>query len=131
MPTITYIGTRYQRPNPDKTHRDFIRGESREVTTAWLDRYGLRFGDDFRIEGWSRDDEEVTVDEGLDGVPDKSWSRADIQTWLAGYDIKPKGYATKTTLLELVATVMSPDGVAETEALVEDSAEEESLESEE
>ena len=130
MPTITYIGTRYQRPNPDKTHRDFIRGESREVTTAWLDRYGLRFGDDFRIEGWSRDDEEVTVDEGLDGIPDKSWSRADIQTWLAGYDIKPKGYATKTTLLELVATVMSPDGVAETEALVEDSAEE-SQESEE
>ena len=129
MPTITYIGTRYQRPCPDKTHRDFIRGESREVTTAWLDRYGTRFGDDFRIEGWSH--EESTVDEGLDGIPDKSWSRADIQAWLAGYDIKPKGYATKTTLLELVATVMSPDGVAETEALVEESAEEEALESEE
>ena len=40
-------------------------------------------------------------------------------------DIKPKGYATKSTLLELVATVMSPDGVEETEALVAETAEEE------
>jgi len=129
VPTIKYTGNRYSRSNPDKTHRDFVRGEIREVTTAWLDQWGYRFGEDFHIEGWTQG-EEVTVDEGLDGIPDKSWARADIQAWLAGYDIKPKGYATKTTLLELVATVMSPDGVAETEALVEESAEE-SLESEE
>mgnify|MGYP003123957880 CR=1 FL=1 len=118
MPTVTYIGRSWSTPNYDPTHPDFIRNEPREVTQAWLDRYAHRFGDDYRVEGSN------SVDAGNDGVPDSGWSRADIAKWLANYDIKPKGYATKSTLLSLVETVMSPSGVEETEALVADSEEE-------
>jgi|TARA_R110002051_G_scaffold273569_1_gene334202 hypothetical protein len=114
-----YIGRSWSTKNIDATHPDFIRGESRDVTQAWMDRYHGRFGDDYLIEGY-----EPSVDLLNDGIPDEGWSRGDISKWLAQYDIKPKGYATKSTLLNLVATVMSPDGVEETEALVEESQEE-------
>ena len=127
MPTVTYRGRSWSTRNCDPTHRDFIRGEAREVTTAWLDTYVHRLGDDFLIEDY----EAPTVDAGKDGVPDSGWSRADIAKWLANYDIKPKGYATKSTLLSLVETVMSPDGVEETEALVAESEEDEVQEEEE
>ena len=118
MHTITYIGKSWSRRNHDATHPDYIRNEKRDVTKAWLDRYYPRMGDDFLIEGY-----ESTVDAGNDGVPDDGWSRKDILAWLAKYEITPNGYATKTKLLDLVATVMSPDGVAETEELVADSKE--------
>ena len=124
MPTVTYIGKSWTTRNVDSTHRDFIRNEPREVTSAWMDRYFVRFGPDYLIEGYEPAVGE-SVDIGNDGIPDEGWSRKDISAWLAKYDIKPKGYATKSTLLELVATVMSPDGVEETEALVEESIEEE------
>ena len=120
MPTVTYTGRSWSTGNIDPTHPDFIRHQPREVTTAWLDRYASRLGDDYHIEGY-----EPSVDAGNDGVPDSGWSRADISKWVAKYDIKPKGYATKSTLLSLVETVMSHDGVEETEALVADSQEEE------
>ena len=121
---MTYIGKSWTTRNVDSTHPDFIRNEPREVTSAWLDRYFVRFGPDYLIEGYEPPVGE-SVDIGNDGIPDEGWSRKDISAWLAKYDIKPKGYATKSTLLELVATVMSPDGVEETEALVEESIEEE------
>ena len=124
MPTVTYIGRSLSTRNVDSTHPDFIRNEPREVTSAWLARYFVRFGPDYLIEGYEPPVGE-SVDIGNDGIPDEGWSRKDISAWLAKYDIKPKGYATKSTLLELVATVMSPDGVEETEALVEESIEEE------
>ena len=124
MPTVTYIGRSWSARNVDSTHPDFIRNEPREVTSAWMDRYYVRFGPDYLIEGYDATVEEST-DKGNDGIPDDGWSRKDISAWLANYDIKPKGYATKSTLLELVATVMSPDGVAETEELVAESKEEE------
>ena len=120
MPTVTYIGRSWSTGNIDPAHPDFIRHQPREVTTAWLDQYAFRLGDDYLIEGY-----EATVDGGNDGIPDEGWSRGDIAKWRASYDIKPKGYATKSTLLSLVETVMSPDGVEETEALVADSQEEE------
>ena len=91
----------------------------REVTVAWMDRYHSRFGDDYIIEDYTH--EPSVRDVTAEGTPNAEWSRSDIAGWLATYDIKPKGYATKTTLLGLVATVMSPDGVEETEALVEES----------
>ena len=119
MPKITYIGKSYETPNQDSTHPSFKRGQMREVTVAWMDKYHNRFGDDYIITEY----ENTPPTEGitLDGTPTAEWSRSDIAGWLATYDIKPKGYATKTSLLGLVATVMSPDGVEETEALVEES----------
>ena len=119
MPTVTYMGRSWTTRNIDASYPDFVRGRPIEVTTAWLDKWGLRLSDDFIVEGYA------SVDSGSDDIPDAGWSRADIAAWLAKYDIKPKGYATKTTLLQLVETVMSPDGAEETEALIEESAEEE------
>tara|TARA_R100000152_G_C6778605_1_gene209415 strand:- start:792 stop:1160 length:369 start_codon:yes stop_codon:yes gene_type:complete len=121
MPTVTYIGRSHIRRNCDSKFPDWEQNKPVEVTAAWLDFYHPRLDEiNFRIEGW-----EVSEDIGNDGIPDEAWSRKDISAWLANYNIKPKGYATKSTLLELVATVMSPDGVAETEELVAESAEEE------
>ena len=120
MPTVTYRGKSYSVRCIDPSHPEFIRGESREVTTAGLDQWGHRLGDNFTIEGY-----EKTFDKENDGIPDEGWSRKDILAWLAKYDIKPNGYATKSKLLELVATVMSPDGVAETDELIADSKEQE------
>jgi len=118
VPSVTYIGRSYETPNVDATHPAFLRGVTREVTQAWMDKYGLRFGDDYIIEGWTQSD-----DDG-DGIPDGGWARKDILKWLQTYEIAPRGYATKSTLLELVETVMSPDGVEETEDLIADTAEE-------
>ena len=121
LPTVTYIGRSYSIPSKDPSHPAWIRGERREVTTAWLDKWSSRLSDTlFKIE-----DYEKTIDINQDGVPDEGWSRKDILTWLAKYEIKPNGYATKSKLLELVATVMSPDGVAETDELIADSKEQE------
>ena len=117
MPTVTYIGRSFSKRNIDPSYPEFIRGRPQEVTTAWCDKYAGRLGDKYRVEGY------VPVDAGNNSTPDETWKRGDIVAWLAKYDIKPKGYATKTTLLELVATVMSPNGVQETEALVEESKE--------
>jgi hypothetical protein len=95
-----------------------------------LDKYAFRLGADYTIEGYKAS-KIADSDSDLSGVPDSTWSRGDIAKWLSNYDIKPKGYATKTTLLSLVETVMSPDGVEETEALVEESLAEETTGDEE
>lgn len=125
MPIVTYIGRSHVRSADDPKMRDWTQNQPVEVTTAWLDKYGGILGEeDFRIEGWTpKGAEERTVDKGNDGVPDSGWNKKDIVKWLAAYDIKPSGYTTKTQLLEIVATVMSPDGVEETEELVKESAE--------
>ncbi len=126
MPIITYIGRSHTRRATDAKMRDWEQNRPVEVTSAWLDHYSPRLGEtDFRIEGWSVDDAELrgTTDKGGDGIPDEGWARKDIAKWLATYDIKPRGYATKTQLLELVETVMGPDGVAETEELVAETQE--------
>jgi len=133
VPTVTYIGRSHVRRATDANMADWEQNRPVEVTSAWLDRFHPRLdSDNFRVEGWTKEDaEERTVDKGGDGVPDEGWSRKDISKWLAAYDIKPRGYATKTQLLELVDTVMSPDGVAETEELVAESQEEETQEGDE
>ncbi len=133
MPTVTYIGRSHVRRATDPTMRDWEQNRPVDVTSAWLDHYGARLGpENFRIEGWTLTEaEERTVDQGSDGIPDKGWNKKDIATWLASYNLKPSGYATKTQLLDIVATVMSPDGVEETAEIAQDiAAEEESTESE-
>ena len=124
MPTVTYIGRSHIRRAIDPTMRDWEQNRPVEVTTAWCDKYAGALGEaDFRIEGWTKTEaEERTVDHGNDGVPDKGWNKKDIAAWLASYDLKPSGYATKTQLLEIVATVMSADGVEETAEIAEDIA---------
>ena len=124
MPTVTYIGRSHIRRATDPTMRDWEQNRPVEVTSAWLDRFFPRLdAENFRIEGWSAAEaEKRSVDQGNDGIPDKGWNKKDIATWLESYDLKPSGYATKTQLLEIVATVMSPDGVEETAEIAEDIA---------
>ena len=53
MPTITYIGRRFQKRCVDPSHPNWIRGEAREVTAAWLDQYMPRVDmSHYVIEGW-------------------------------------------------------------------------------
>lgn len=126
MPTVTYIGRSHVRRATDPKMPDWQQNRPVDVTAAWLDHYHPRLdSDNFRIEGWTKTEaEERTVDLDEDGVPDKGWNKKDIGTWLDAYGLKPSGYATKTQLLEIVATVMSPDGVEETEEMANDIAEE-------
>ena len=126
MPTVTYIGRSHVRRATDAQMPDWEQNRPVEVTAAWLDRYHPRLDStNFRIEGWSKTEaEERSVDQGNDGIPDKGWNKKDIAAWLDSYNLKPSGYATKTQLLEIVATVMSPDGVEETEEMASDIAEE-------
>lgn len=124
MPTVTYIGRSHVRRATDPRMRDWEQNRPVKVTSAWLDQFHPRLdGKNFRIEGWTlAEAEERTVDHGDDGIPDKGWNKKDIATWLASYNLKPSGYATKSQLLEIVATVMSPDGVEETAEIAEDIA---------
>lgn len=126
VPTVTYIGRSHVRRATDPTMRDWEQNQPVEVTSAWLDYFSPRLdAENFRIEGWTKAEaDERTIDHGEDGIPDEGWSKKDISKWLASYNLKPSGYATKTQLLEIVATVMSPDGVAETEEMVADNLEE-------
>ncbi len=126
MPVVTYIGRSHVRRAIDPTMRDWEQNQPVEVTSAWLDRFHPRLdSDNFRIEGWTKAEaEERTVDQGGDGIPDAGWSKKDIGKWLESYNLKPSGYATKSQLLEIVATVMSPDGVEETEEIAAEIAEE-------
>ena len=122
MPTVTFLGPFYNRRRPDSPE-EWIRGEPVQVTQAWLDQWrGIMIGDpNFKVEG----DEGPHADEGADGVPDKSWNRKKILAWVEAYDIVPNGYATKSTLLDLVEKVMNPAQVEEVQDLVEETVEQE------
>lgn len=118
MPQVTFLGPYFERRGPDG-RTDFTRAKPQKVSQAWLDQWRGRLpASHWRIEG--------DAGESLaarDGVPDSSWRRKDILTWLADYAIKPAGYATKSTLLNLVMTVMNPEQVEETEELVQETVE--------
>lgn len=126
MPYLTYKGPFYQRRSPDHTVGAFIRGQRREVSQEWLNTYRRKINDtQYLIEG----DEGVHLDEGNDGLPDMSWTKAKIVEWLEDNGSSVGGgYRTKTKLLELVDEVLNPPAPVEEpvveEAPVEDSAEE-------
>tara|TARA_R110002012_G_scaffold102414_5_gene241958 strand:- start:5522 stop:5824 length:303 start_codon:yes stop_codon:yes gene_type:complete len=81
-----------------------------EVSQQWLDENRMHLRPKyFRIDG----DEPETVDEGNDGLPDKSWRVADIREWLGSKGLSPSGYATKRTLLQSVDELLNPPVVEE------------------
>ena len=122
MATVTFLGPFPERRSPCNRVNDFIRGAPREVSQAWIDENRLRLPNShWCIEG----DEPVTQDEGGDGVPDSGWRRKDIIKWLGIYNAQPKGYATKTQLLDIVDALLNPDRVEEVEDLTEAPVEEE------
>lgn len=69
-------------------------------------------GDGMRIEG----DELLHSDALGDGIPDSGWRKAQIETWLKSYGVTvPGGYKTKSSLLSIVDTVLSPAAEEEIE----------------
>ena len=65
-----------------------------------------------RIEG----DELLHSDALGDGLPDSGWRKAQIETWLKSYGVTvPGGYKTKSSLLSIVDTVLSPAAEEEIE----------------
>ena len=121
MPLVTYKGPEFYRRSPDVYHPDFTRGEVREVSQAWLDKHRRRLVEPyFILEG----DEPPHVDAGNDGIPDASWRRKEIIAWLSAYDVElPGAYYTKSALLGLVDTILSPEAPQELEALEEEAVE--------
>ena len=124
MPQVTFLGPFFIRRSPDGASEDFTRGVTREVTQAWLDQWGGKLPNShWRVEGAN-----YTSGVELGEIPDSSWKRKQILKWLGNYGIKPQGYATKSTLLELVKTVMDPDSVDEVSEMVAETAEDENNE---
>ena len=111
MPTVTFLGPLGFRRRRDKAEsQNWHRGVPVEVSQQWLDENRMHLRPKyFRIDG----DEPETVDEGNDGLPDKSWRVADIREWLGSKDLNPSGYATKRTLLQIVDEALNPPVVEE------------------
>jgi hypothetical protein len=97
---------------------EWTRGEPRLVSQAWMDNFRNHLpADRFLVE----DDELPTT--GKDGIPDRSWKVKDIRAWLSDYNMNPKGYATKTSLLSLVNDALNPAKAEEVVAEAEEQAE--------
>ena len=120
MPTITYLGP-YMYRRMLGMNGQWVRGEPVQVSQEWLNENSIYrvSTEQFRIEG----DEGVTVDAGNDGLPDSGWTKKDIGAWLKGKGEIVSGYTTKSKLLDMVKTTLSPpapEPVVE-EVLVEES----------
>jgi len=121
MPTVVYDG-------PLPTRRVgfgmLIRGQSQEVSQESLDLFrgqliNCRIWDDKTAPA-----EEVTVDEGGDGIPDMGWTRNDIATWLKDAGVRTRAGLTKAQLISRVGEHLNP---VETEEVTEDINGEEGL----
>ena len=127
MPTVTFRGPLMYRPRMDKAG-EWIRGERVEVSQQWLDEQRFRLLPKYFV---INDDAGVTVDAGNDGLPDSGWTKKDIGAWLKGKGETVSGYTTKSKLLDLVKTTLSPpapepvvEEVLVEETIIEDSVDE-------
>jgi hypothetical protein len=106
MPILRYNGPSFYGRCPDPATADFTRGEEREVSQMWVDEWRRVLGEPkFTLVG----DEGVTIDAGLDGIPDSGWRNSDIKAWLVEREVTiSRGYTTKSGLLQLVALHLNP-----------------------
>jgi len=95
---------------------EWIRGETVQVSQAWLDEQRHRLRPQFFV---INGDAGVTVDAGNDGIPDSGWTKKDIGAWLKGKGEAVSGYTTKSKLLDMVGTVLNPPA-PEPEPVVEE-----------
>ena len=102
---------------------EWIRGERVEVSQQWLDEHRLRLPPKYFV---IHDDAGVTVDAGNDGIPDSGWTKKDIGAWLKGKGETVSGYTTKSKLLDIVKTTLSPPA-PEPEPVVEEVLVEETI----
>lgn len=116
MPSVTYKGPFFNRRMPDGKD-EWVRGVPRLVSQAWLDTFRRHLpSDKFLVE-----DDEIVED--ISGIPDRSWKVKDIREWLDSYNMNPKGYATKTSLLSLVDDALNPAKAEEVVAEAEEQEE--------
>jgi len=111
LPSLRYNGKSFYARSPDAYTPDFTRGEVREVSQGWVDTYRR-----FLVEpSWSLiGDEPPHHDEGGDGIPDSSWRRPEIMSWLAERGIVPtSAYTTKSGALKMVEEYINPEPVVE------------------
>ena len=104
MPTVIFRGPLMYRRRMDIAG-EWIRGERVEVSQRWLDEHRLRLPPKYFV---IHDDAGVTVDAGNDGLPDSGWTKKDISAWLKGKGEAVSGYTTKSKLLDMVKTTLSP-----------------------
>jgi len=104
LPKITFNGPSWYTRLKDGS--EIYRGDTKEVSQAWVDEYRYYLAKNKRItvEG----DEGVTKDAGNDGLPDSGWTKKDITTWLKDKGVTVTGYATKGKLLDKVKTALNP-----------------------
>ena len=104
MPKITFHGPSWYQKLKDGS--EIYRGDTKEVSQAWVDKYRNYLSKNKRItvEG----DEGVTKDAGNDGLPDSGWTKKDITTWLKDKGVTVTGYATKGKLLDKVKATLNP-----------------------
>lgn len=115
MPTVIFRGPLMYRRRMDIAG-EWIRGERVEVSQQWLDEHRLRLPPKYFV---FHDDAGVTVDAGNDGLPDSGWTKKDIGAWLKGKGEAVSGYTTKSKLLDMVKTTLSPPA-PEPEPVVEE-----------
>ena len=132
MPTVTYIGNTVYRKMPDGSKSTWPKKVPVEVTQEWLDTYRQKICTRpwvYIVEGDANAEvtvDEVTVDEGADGIPDEGWTKKDISAWLTEKGAEFSGYTTKAKLLALVGQTLNPPApepiveVEEAEAPVEE-----------
>jgi len=124
LPTVTFHGPKWYQILKDGS--EIYRGETREVSQAWVDeyRYYLNKNPCISVKG----DAGVTVDEGDDGIPDAGWTKKDISAWLKAKGAEFGGYATKAKLLGLVEDTLNPPAPEpEPEPVVQEAAVEETI----
>ena len=115
MPTLKYDGVYWTRKGPGGVG-EMTRGMEITVSDEWCAQYASRLNDEFMLIGY-----EAHFDEGNDGIPDSSWTVANIKKWLGDEGVElGYGYKTKTVLLGMVEEHLNPSA---SEPLVEEVAE--------
>jgi len=117
MPTLRYDGTYWTRKGPGGVG-EMTRGMEINVSEEWCSTYARKVNanDQFTLTGY-----EAHADEGNDGIPDPSWTVANIKKWLGDEGVElGYGYKTKTVLLGMVEEHLNPSAP---EPVVEEVAE--------
>ena len=117
MPTLRYDGTYWTRKGPGGVG-EMTRGMEINVSEEWCSTYARKVNanDQFTLTGY-----EAHADEGNDGIPDPSWTVANIKKWLGDEGVEiGYGYKTKTVLLGMVEQHLNPSA---SEPLIEEVAE--------
>tara|TARA_Y100000004_G_scaffold115378_1_gene129553 strand:- start:43 stop:459 length:417 start_codon:yes stop_codon:yes gene_type:complete len=105
LPKVVYDG-------PLPTQRvgwgTLIRGQVQEISQETLDTFRNSLTNCRIWEDAPATVEVVSVDAGLDGIPDSGWTRNDIISWLTEQGVSTRAGLTKAQLLSRVDAHLNP-----------------------